>query len=178
MLADSLPYQQIPEYPANYSSGHVLSRLIDGLGYRYFWATEGLRPEDLAYRPTPEARSASETLDHLYGLSLTIRNAAAQKPNIRPLKDIPEDFLIKRKLTLQFFAETSQLLQRVNSQDLEDLPLVFKFGEKESSFPFWHMINGPIADALNHVGQIVSFRRSSGNPINPKVNVFMGKTGQ
>jgi hypothetical protein len=39
--------------------------------------------------------------------------------------------------------------------------------------PFWHIINGPIADALTHVGQINSFRRLAGNPT-PKVNVFIG----
>lgn len=37
------------------------------------------------------------------------------------------------------------------------------------------MLNGPIADALWHVGQVVSFRRSSGNPFNSKVSVFSGK---
>jgi hypothetical protein len=39
--------------------------------------------------------------------------------------------------------------------------------------PFWHIINGPISDALSHVGQINSFRRLAGNPT-PKANVFTG----
>ena len=39
--------------------------------------------------------------------------------------------------------------------------------------PFWHIINGPIADALTHVGQINSFRRLVGNPT-PKAQVFLG----
>jgi len=38
----------------------------------------------------------------------------------------------------------------------------------------WHIINGPISDALTHVGQINSFRRLSGNCV-PKANVFTGK---
>jgi hypothetical protein len=37
------------------------------------------------------------------------------------------------------------------------------------------MINGPIADALWHAGQVVTLRRVSGNPINPKVSVFNGR---
>ena len=45
----ALPYHKIPEYPENYGAGNVLSRLIDGLGYRYYWATKDLRVEDLAY---------------------------------------------------------------------------------------------------------------------------------
>jgi len=36
------------------------------------------------------------------------------------------------------------------------------------------IINGPLADALTHVGQINSFRRINGNPCK-KVNVFNGK---
>ena len=46
------------------------------------------------------------------------------------------------------------------------------------TFPFWNHLNGPIADALWHSGQIVSNRRASGNPLNSKVNVFIGKTSQ
>jgi hypothetical protein len=40
--------------------------------------------------------------------------------------------------------------------------------------PFWHMINGPIADALTHVGQINSFRRLAGNPT-PRAGLFTGE---
>ena len=53
--------------------------------------------------------------------------------------------------------------------------VLFQRGDKTSSFPFWHVINGPISDALYHVGQLVSFRRTTGNPLNSNVNVFMGK---
>ncbi|MFT7499284.1 MAG: hypothetical protein ACI8QP_001887, partial [Porticoccaceae bacterium] len=44
-----------------------------------------------------------------------------------------------------------------------------------SEYPFWDLINGPIEDAVWHSGQLVSFRRSSGNPMNPKVNFLTGK---
>ncbi len=42
-------------------------------------------------------------------------------------------------------------------------------------YPFWNNINGPIADAIWHVGQVVSFRRSSGNPFPKGVSVLTGK---
>jgi hypothetical protein len=45
----------------------------------------------------------------------------------------------------------------------------------ENEFPFWNQLNGPIADALWHCGQVISFRRSSGNPYNSKASVFSGK---
>ena len=57
---------------------------------------------------------------------------------------------------------------------MEVFDLVFKGDESQTGYPFWNMINGPIADALWHAGQVASFRRSSGNPMNPRVDVFMG----
>jgi hypothetical protein len=38
----------------------------------------------------------------------------------------------------------------------------------------YNLINGPIADATWHTGQVASFRRSSGNPIHSKINQFSG----
>src|SRR5579863_6243043 len=66
---DSLPYAAFPPAPDHYSAGTAVSRLIDGLGFRYYWATEGLRPIDLSFRPGPEARTSQETLEHIYSLS-------------------------------------------------------------------------------------------------------------
>ena len=36
----------------------------------------------------------------------------------------------------------------------------------EVEYPFWSLLNGPIADMIWHVGQVVTFRRSLGNPFN------------
>lgn len=60
-------------------------------------------------------------------------------------------------------------------EDLVKYKMVFKRESGTRELPFWNEINGPIADALWHVGQVVSLRRSSGNPFNPKVNVLTGK---
>jgi len=46
--------------------------------------------------------------------------------------------------------------------------------EERVSIPFFNIINGPIADAIWHTGQVASFRRSSGNPISSKLNHFKG----
>jgi hypothetical protein len=59
-------------------------------------------------------------------------------------------------------------------EDLEKANVIFDRGGKQSQFPLWNLINGPISDALYHTGQVVSFRRSSGNPIPKGVNVFLG----
>ena len=55
-----LPYYEIPEYPESYTAGTVSARMIDGFGFRYYWATEGLRVEDLKFRPNVDARSSAE----------------------------------------------------------------------------------------------------------------------
>ena len=171
-----LPFYEIPQAQEDYTSGNILSRMIDGLGYRYYWATEGLSEKDLAYRPSEEARNINETLEHLLGLSGTIRNAPTSTANIRPVDFSELTFAEKRKMTLNNLQEASKLFKNKTAGEIKDMKLIFNRGEKSFDFPFWNMINGPIADAIYHTGQVVSFRRSAGNPMNPGVNVFMGKT--
>ncbi|GAB4250566.1 MAG: hypothetical protein Kow0027_14020 [Saprospiraceae bacterium] len=168
-----LPYRIIPDYPDSYTPETVAARMIDGLGFRYYWATEGLRQEDLEFRPTEEARSSFETLVHIYGLSRTIRLAVEQKINDGSNADTPEDYEGLRKATLENLWAASELLKS-GKVKLEDCNMVFKRGERTSEYPFWNTINGPIADAIWHCGQVVSFRRSSGNPFNSKVSVLAG----
>ena len=170
----NLPYQTIPAYPDAYTEGTVAARMVDALGFRYYWATEGLTEENLAFRPSEDARSMGETLDHLYGLSETIANAPQAKPNIRPADWSGMSWEEKRRKTLDNIQRASELLKAGKEGDMEDYKVIFQRGENSSDFPFWNMLNGPIADAIYHTGQIVSFRRSAGNPIPSGVNVFMG----
>ncbi|MEN0005099.1 MAG: hypothetical protein AAF798_13190 [Bacteroidota bacterium] len=169
-----LPFRQIPEAPADYSAHAVTARMIEGLGYRYYWATEKLRTEDLAYKPSEDSRTAGETLDHLFGLSKTILNGFKQQPNVRPAPKQTLTFEQKRAQTLLNLHEASELLRK-QTAPMEDYKIAFKRGERSSEFPLWNMYNGPIADAIYHVGQIVAYRRASGNPMDSRVNVFMGK---
>lgn len=173
-MKDELPYASIPDYPETYTAGTSLGRMVDALGFRYYWATEGLRDEDLDFDPGGDNRPPRAVLEHLYGLSGTILNGPARKPNIRPSTDTPASWEELRKQTLLNIKKASDLLKASSDADIESYKVVFKRGERESSFDFWHMLNGPITDAIYHVGQITSYRRSSGNPINPTVNVFMG----
>ncbi|MCH7525240.1 MAG: hypothetical protein IIC74_09625 [Bacteroidetes bacterium] len=167
-MEEKLPYYEIPEYPETYTAGTVAARMIDGLGFRYYWATEGLRDEDLAYKPSEDARTTAETLDHIYGLSKIIVNATLKKPNSRA--EEPEmTFAEKRKKTLENIKTAADILR--TSTDVSEFKIVFGLNE----YPFWNQINGPIEDAVWHCGQVVSFRRSSGNPFNSKANVFTGK---
>ncbi len=174
-VSDTLPYAQIPDYPASYTAENVVARMIDGVGFRFYWATEGLRTEDLAFRPTKESRSSEETIDHILGLSTVILNALQNKVNTKSGEESsPLTFNVKRQRVLNNLKSASDILKS-GKQRLENIKIVFKNGEKTTEWPFWNEINGPISDALWHIGQVVTFRRSSGNPFNGKVSVLEGK---
>ncbi|WP_338359277.1 hypothetical protein [Yeosuana marina] len=168
-MESKLPYYEIPDTPESYTAGTVAARMLDGLGFRYYWATEGLQPEDLSFKPSDDARTSAETIDHIYILSKVILNATLQQSN-EGVNDIPDlTFNEKRRQTLENIKTAADILRA--SDDISQFKLIFS----EREFPFRNSINGPIEDAVWHCGQIVSFRRSSGNPYNSKANVFTGK---
>jgi uncharacterized damage-inducible protein DinB len=168
-----IPYYQIPDYPDSYTPGTVVARMIDGLGFRYFWATEGLSAEDLAYKPSESNRTIDETLEHIYNLSRVVYNSAIKEINDRTQPgEKPLSFQEKRKRTLLNFKKASEILG--NAEDLNEHPVIFKTKSGTFNNPFWNQINGPIEDAVWHCGQIVALRRAAGNPIDSKVNVFTG----
>ena len=171
-----LPFKSIPEASKNYESGNIVVRMIEGLGYRYYWATDGLQAGDLDYKPSDSGQSTKETLKHIHGLADVLKNVSLNLPSISPAPNQSEDFVELRKQTLNYLEEATVNFKNKTPKELAELKVIFERGEKQFSFPFWNMINGPLADAIYHTGQVVSFRRSSGNPLPKGVNVFMGKT--
>ncbi|WP_250432814.1 hypothetical protein [Hanstruepera flava] len=166
---DRLPYYEIPEAPESFTAGTVAARAVDGLGFRYYWATEGLRQADLDFKPNADARSSMETIEHIYRLSKMIVNSTLKKDN--NIKEDKEElnFEEMRKATLINFKTAADILR--TSDDISQFKIVF--GDRE--IPFWNQINGPIEDAVWHCGQVVLLRRSSGNPFNSKASLFNGK---
>lgn len=170
---DSLPYEAIPDYPGEYTAQSVTGRLTDGLGFRYYWATAGIREEDLSYRPGTSGRSFRETMEHIYNLSLVILNVAGKKGNDpATMPGIPGNADELRSVTLKNIETASKLLAASNN--LEDHPILFVSARGDAEFPFWNLINGPIADAIWHCGQLVVLRRASGNPVDPEVSFLQG----
>ncbi len=169
-----IPYNKIPDYPETYTSGTIVSRMIDGLGFRYYWATEDLREQDLNYQPSEDTRTIGAIVDHLYGLSKLIYNSAKKEVNDRtkPSQEILT-FEEKRIRTLQNFKMASEVF--ISVVDLDEHNVIFKSQNGTTTFPFWNLINGPIEDAVWHAGQIVILRRAAGNPIPKGVNVFLGQ---
>ncbi|MEQ6165652.1 DinB family protein [Ekhidna sp. MALMAid0563] len=163
-------YYQIPDYPEDYNAGTVAARIVDGLGFRYYWGTEGLTASDLEYRPSEGARNVEETIDHILSLTQILVNAVNEKP----FEGVEMDglsFEEKRDRTLENIRQASEVLKNAGGADLARYNMVFPSVE----FPFWNLINGPIADAINHVGQIITLRRTNGNPINQHISVLQGR---
>lgn len=171
-ISEDLPYHQIPDYPELYSPGSVAARMVDALGYRFYWATRGLTEGDLAFKPSEKARNSMETITHIYVLSSTMLSGVRGEVNSKPNEMV--SFEETRKATLENLQSASNILKE--GGDVENYKLVFKRGEETTEYPFWNLLNGPLADAIYHTGQLVTFRRSSGNPMHPGVNVMKGKT--
>ncbi|SNR52757.1 hypothetical protein [Lutibacter flavus] len=169
---DELPYYEVPEYTNEYSAGSVAARMVDGLGFRYRWATENLNEEDLNYKPNENSRSIEETIDHILGLSRVIVNSTLKLKTDFTKEQPTLSYAEKRKVTLENLKKASDIL--IRATDLESFKIEFVYDGGSAEYPFWNQINGPIADAIWHSGQIASFRRSSGNPISPKVQFLQG----
>ena len=161
-----LPFYELPIEKEEYTASSTVGRMIDGLGFRYYWSTDGLRAEDLAYQPKGEGKNTQQTITHIY--DLTNMMLRLTKTDFKQVKDKSDmSFKVMRKQTLHNIKALSKRIK--SSKDLSEFS-----SEKEGkiSIPFFNIINGPIADAIWHTGQVASFRRSSGNPINSKINHF------
>lgn len=162
-----LPFAEVPAYSENYTAGTMAARMVEALGFRFYWATDGLTSKDLTYAPSEDARTTEATIKHILDLSYIIVNSTLKQENVKQDTDAM-DYDDMRSQTLLNLKMAADILR--SSDDISQYKILF--GERE--IPFWNQVNGPIADAIWHCGQIASFRRSTGNSINPKVNHFMG----
>jgi len=172
---EDVPYYEIPDYPANYSLHTVLARVIDGLGFRFYWATEGLTEADLNYEPGNDGRPPKDVLRHIYGLVSLTLNTVKGEPNVRPAPELNLTWEEQRIETLKNLKAASDILKSDSPPFANEMNIIFQREEKSNEFPLWNLLNGPLSDAIYHTGQIVAFRRSSGNPINPNISQFSGK---
>jgi len=144
--------------------------MVEGLGFRYYWASEGLRTEDLAFSPTEGGRSSRETINHIFGLSGFLLSALEKEV----FKDVsPEGMTFDQVRTATFknLEKIVNILKKSKDSDFNNYNIRFENG---GEMPFWNAVNGPISDAIYHTGQVVLMRRMSGNPINPNISVLSG----
>lgn len=135
--------------------------MLDGLGFRFYWATEGLRDGDYAFRPAEDTMSIGELVAHVWELVNWVSSTALKKPYAEP-KNAPA----ARVEALGIIHDLRETMLAMSDKELEKLRIRDK--------PFWNLINGPFSDALTHTGQINSFRRLAGNPV-AGANVFTGE---
>lgn len=173
--AAELPYRELSAPPKAITAGGIAARMVDGLGFRYYWVTEGLRAEDLAYRPSPEARSTAETLNHIYSLAQNLLLTVTGKPVVDREDGSGYSLEVLRAKTLNTLKQASKILYNSTEADFARYTMAFSTDAAAPSLSFWYQLNGPIADALWHTGQVASFRRSSGNPMDNKVSVLQGR---
>lgn len=164
-----LPYYDIPKTPTEISTTNTLARLIDGLGFRYRWATEGLTQNEYVFKPVESSMNMTELITHIFELvKVTNRILNGGLNTIHETESISQT----RENTLFLIDKLSTHLKLMTDDEFKDLELKNESTEKQ--FPFWFLLNGPLADALTHVGQITSWRRIAGNPQPEGVNVFLG----
>lgn len=168
------PYRELPQPPESYTPGAVAARMLDGLGFRFYWATDNLRTEDLEFKPGEEARTSFETVIHIYEMSEIILNVAKKQPTNFPIAKEANTFPEIRSKALQNIRDAAEIVRNWSEKDFKEHEMIFKSQRGSAEYPYWNLINGPILDCIWHVGQIVTFRRSSGNPFNEKVSVLSG----
>ena len=161
-------YDTLPEPPSEVSASNILQRMVDGLGFRYAFATEGLTAEFFDFKACDTAMSGGELMKHVYQLMWWVTDAfKLDNPYDKTLNSVNG----YRKATLEKIEALSNHINGISDEDLSKVQLYLK--RTDTTYSFWYLINGPIADALTHVGQIVTWRRINGNPIN-KVSPLNG----
>lgn len=168
---NELPYANIPAPPAEMNGAAFLTRLIDGLGFRFRWATEGMSDADAAFQPAPESMSTVRLCKHLCLLANMIDGAIGGEFEADLHKS--EDF---QELRGRFLHKLVRIRARAAAMTDAELSAAKVRHPAKGDFPVWNLISGPLADALTHVGQINGWRRMAGNPA-PKTNIFEGIGG-
>jgi hypothetical protein len=154
----TIPYESVDRYPGKITGTSIIIRMLDGLGYRFRYATETLNQEDYQFSPGQGCKTIGEIVEHIWGLVNWVCQSIFEAKETRP-KDIES----QRIHILELITKLRTYFESIDDMELANI--------KIHKLPFWHIINGPLSDALTHTGQINTFRRLAGNPP-VKSNVF------
>jgi len=134
------------------SASNAIARMIDGLGFRLYWAMKGLREEECAYRFCADGKSIYEIIWHILGPVNWGHVHVCGRQMERPANIIDQG------------CETLRVLEQLRDHfiSIDDCELQRYTLENRS---FWNFINMPISDALSHVGQVRILRRAAGNAV-------------
>jgi hypothetical protein len=141
-----------------------LRHTVATLAYRGGKTLRGAPPEFASYRAAPGTRSPVEILAHIGDLLDWALSLAAGKHEWHDSPALDWDDEIER-----FYDALKTFDQRLASRE----PL---------GYPVEEMFQGPIADALTHVGQIAMLRRMAGCPMRGenylKAEIVAGRVGE
>ncbi len=144
------------------SAQTTLARLLEGINFRYYWATEGLLENDYIYSPGMDTMSLNEINLHILDLAIWTHVALDTTFNIEKETQFPK----VRTQIIDIIKHSQDVLKKMTITDLKHVQI--------RNLPFWNMINGPWADILTHIGQINTYRRLNGNPAPNKYSPFDG----
>lgn len=167
-MSNSL-FQALSPTPDSINSGAILSRFIVAIGFRYQLATKGLTAKEIHFRPVEGSMNMLELLDHIYkvlswGYQAFDKNAKIEFPE--------KNFEGYRNGTLKVCQAFHNRLLEMSDEEILQTKVHLK--RTNTTFSFWYLINGPLADVLTHIGQINSWRRIAGNPVD-RISPFTGE---
>lgn len=139
-------FEHLAMVPERCSASGVLQRLVDTIGYRFRRALVGIEDEQLGWRPQVDVQSIDELIDHIGELIEATLAALERRERRRAVWD-----------PFEIFDLLMRLHQVLDDYDDEDLALI-----DFSVAGLWTLINGPLADALTHIGQINMLKRLQG----------------
>ena len=135
----TLPFSSIGSYSDSFTSTTVLSRMIEGIGFRFYWATEGLRPIDLDFKPCKDGRSCYEAIEHISMLTDAICEAFAGR--IYDFSNHRSGFEDYREGALNNLNIIFNALQE--NPDFSNISVRLNYNSQDIVTPFWNLINGP-----------------------------------
>jgi len=166
-MSNSL-FQSLPPTPSNVNAGAVISRFVDAIGFRYQLATKDLTQNEIEFRPVDGSMNMLELLDHIYKVLAWGYKAFDKNAKL----DFPEKtYEGYRQGTLEVCEAFKNRLLEITNEEIEQTEVYLK--RIDTTFSFWYLINGPISDVLTHIGQINSWRRIAGNPVD-RISPFTG----
>lgn len=147
----TVSYESVEGYPGEITGTAIIIRMLDGLGYRFRYATEALTQNDYEFSPGKGCKTIGEIVEHIWGLVNWVGQVIFKEQEVRP-----DGFEAQRIHILALISKLRNYFESIDDSELARIEIY--------KHPFWHMINGPFSDALTHTGQINTFRRLAGNP--------------
>jgi len=129
------------------SEREFLRHTLATLAYRGAKATRGAPAEFAAFKASPTSRTPLEVLEHIGDLMEWALSLAKESHSYKQASPLPWDDQVRR-----FHA---------NMANLD----AFLAGDEPLAASLETLFQGPIADALTHVGQINGMRRMFGAPV-------------